>query len=216
MNHYRIRTTGEVVTLAGLRDAIPSTFIPDGPSQEYLNDLGVDIVRDAPAPQLAPGQILDRDTVVQDSSMQWIYLWKVTAMPADAVAADLQAEIAMVLRRIDESNDGIYGRVVGNRLEEYRTAEEQAQAFKDAGYVGTVPPYVDSYAVAANQTPTWAADDILATAAKWRDQQQTIRANRLTIKRQAQVAPDISSLQAIEATWNKFVSDTYTALGITQ
>lgn len=54
--------------------------------------------------------------------------------------------------------------------EEYRVAYEEAVAFKNASYLGTPPASIQTWAVVKNQTPQWAADDVIAT----RDQYVTL------------------------------------------
>ena len=120
-------------------------------------------------------------------------------------------ERAALLKRIDADTDAIYGAVQGNRGPEYQLAEMDATAYKAAGYSGSVPASVQSWATAKGQTATWATDDILTTAAAWRGAQAAIRSNRLARKEAARVATDLAP---IAAQWNGFVTYIKTALGI--
>lgn len=117
-----------------------------------------------------------------------------------------------LLKQIDVDTDAIYAAVQGNRVSEYEQAEIDANAYKAAGYAGTVPGSVASWATAKGQTTTWAADDILATAAAWRGAISAIRANRLLRKEQTRVATDLAP---VAAGWAAFVVAIRAALGVT-
>ena len=116
-----------------------------------------------------------------------------------------------LLLKIDADTDAIYRAVQGDRAMEYVLAESDAKAYKAAGYTGTVPDSVASWASAKGQTATWAADDILTTATGWRQAQSSIRATRLACKEQARVASDMTP---ITAQWSGFVVAIKTALGV--
>lgn len=66
--------------------------------------------------------------------------------------------------------------------EEYRVAYEEAVAFKNAGYLGTPPASVQTWAVVKNKLPQWAADDIIATRDMYVALLNTIRDVRLKSK----------------------------------
>ena len=116
-----------------------------------------------------------------------------------------------LLLKIDADTDAIYRAVQGERATEYLLAESDAKAYKAAGYTGTVPDSVASWASAKGQTATWAADDILTTATGWRQAQSSIRATRLACKEQARVANDMAP---IVTQWASFVVAIKTALGV--
>lgn len=65
---------------------------------------------------------------------------------------------------------------------EHWLAEQQAQAYKDAGYTGTVPPMVQAHVDAHTVTATVAADAILAAAALLLTKLESIRSIRLAAK----------------------------------
>lgn len=111
--------------------------------------------------------------------------------------------------KIDEDVDYIYGKVIGNRGPEYTQAEKEAAEYKAAGYTGTVPPYVLSWANASGMTPTQATDNIIQQALAWRAASAAIRQQRLTIK-EAIRAGNVSQM----ASWNAFTSYMKTSLGI--
>lgn len=83
---------------------------------------------------------------------------------------------------------------------EYVQAEEGARAFADAGYTGAVPSSVQSWADATGMTTQEAADDILATAQRWRDLLDQIRAVRLSGKAAIEAAAE-ADLQATAQTF---------------
>jgi hypothetical protein len=116
-----------------------------------------------------------------------------------------------LLLKIDADTDAIYQAVQGERAMEYVRAESEAAAYVEAGYLGTVPSSVASWATAKNQTSTWAADNILATAAQWRGAQAAIRANRLARKEDARTTTD---LDQVAAQWNGFLVGIRAALGL--
>ncbi len=120
-------------------------------------------------------------------------------------------ERSALLKKIDADTDAIYLAVQGNRGPEYQLAETDAVAYKAAGYTGTVPASVQSWATAKAQTAQWSADDILTTATAWRGAQASIRANRLARKEAARTASDLSP---VTTQWDGFVKAIKTALGV--
>lgn len=134
----------------------------------------------------------------------------------DAIAAAESARVltaarANLIRQIDADTDAIYRAVQGDRAMEYVLAESDAKAYKAAGYTGTVPDSVASWASAKGQTATWATDDILTTATGWRQAQSAIRATRLTCKEQARAATDLAP---VVAQWAGFLMTVKAALGV--
>ena len=133
------------------------------------------------------------------------------AIAAVEAARVLAAARANLIRQIDADTDAIYRAVQGDRAMEYVLAESDAKAYKSAGYTGTVPDSVASWASAKGETATWATDDILTTARGWRQAQSAIRATRLTCKEQARTATDLAP---VVAQWAGFVVAIKTALGV--
>ena len=131
-------------------------------------------------------------------------LWDGTAYskPPGPSAADLKPS---ALVQIDADVDAINLAVIGSRAQEYELAEKHGLEYKDAGYTGTVPSSVQSWATAKAWTATQAADDILATAAQWRTAQAAIRAQRLLRKEQVRAATDAAGVAAVMAAWAGFV-----------
>jgi len=91
---------------------------------------------------------------------------------------------AELIADIDKQADALRLAIVGDplRVEEYRVAREEAAAFIAAGYTGTVPNSVQSWASAKGWTAKQAADDIATTAQQWSNALYAIRSIRLTGK----------------------------------
>lgn len=135
-------------------------------------------------------------------------------IPAPLDSGVLAAQKSDLITKIDADIDSIVTKVVGRRETEYLKAEEQALAYIAANYTGAVPAFVQSWATAKNQTATWAADDIAATAAAWRAAQAIMRENRLQHKEDARNAADAAALSLVETSWNTFVAAIKTQLEI--
>lgn len=129
-------------------------------------------------------------------------------------APNLSVEKTALIKKIDLDVDKIYADSVGNRVTEYALAEQESTAYKAAGYTGTVPPTVQSWATAKGSTAQWAADDMIAMATGWRTAQGVMRANRLAKKEAARAAADIAALNVISADWIAFVATIRGQLGI--
>lgn len=134
----------------------------------------------------------------------------------DPAPPTLAESIAALIRQIDADADAIYTAALGNRATEYAEAEAQAQAFKDAGYAGAAPAYVQAWSDATGKTAQWAADDILATAAAWRAAQTSIRVNRLARKEAARKAAGVAALAPVTAAWQAFVVAIKAQLGLAE
>lgn len=107
--------------------------------------------------------------------------------------------------QIDEAVAAIYGRFTRFQLE-YTEREAQAQAYKDAGYTGPVPPRVAEFATPAGVPAQAATDLILSQAVNLRTAQGELSALRMrkyevlraATDEQAQAAAD-AILQSIAA-----------------
>ena len=108
--------------------------------------------------------------------------------PFDRAAAALQ---------IDEAVASIYGRFTRFAIE-YQEREAQAQAFKDAGYTGPVPPRVAEFATPAGMPAQAATDLILAQAANLRTAQGELSALRMRKYEVLRAATDAAA-QAVAA-----------------
>lgn len=139
-------------------------------------------------------------------------------MPGDTLPADPQPSLAglaaTLMAKIDADVDAVYATVIGQRAVEYQEAEADAQAYKDAGYTGTVPPSVASWVTASGMTATAAANDILATAAAWRTAALNMRAARLGHKAQARSATTQQGLDGVAASWRATINAIRAALGL--
>jgi hypothetical protein len=124
---------------------------------------------------------------------------------ADGVVSIPLPSVAALIKQIDADVDAINLAVIGSRAQEYELAERHGLAYKDAGYTGTVPSSVSSWATAKGWTATQAADDIIATASQWRTAQAAIRAQRLLRKEQVRAATDSAGITAAMAAWAGFV-----------
>ena len=85
---------------------------------------------------------------------------------------------AALVREIDDAAAQVYARV-GRFEAEYREREAQAQAFKDGGYLGDVPPRVAEFAGPAGLTAHAAASLILSQAAALRAALGKLSAQRM-------------------------------------
>lgn len=126
----------------------------------------------------------------------------------------LAERIKTAIAKIDQDTDAIIRDVIGERGNEYKLAEEEAKSFKAAGYAGTVPASVKSWADAKGWTATVACDDILATAAGWLNAQSSIRSNRLARKEEARKATTAAGVDTALASWATFVAQVRTSLGV--
>lgn len=208
--------TGETFSShSDIRSKFPGTSLPSNLTDEALGLIGfspVDIV----VPVYDPvTQYATETTPVLTAKGHWEQAWTITDKTPEVIAAEAASAIltarTALLKQIDADTDAIYLAVQGYRGPEYMLAETDATAYKDAGYTGTVPSSVQSWATAKSQTAQWAADDILATAAAWRTAQASIRAQRLARKEQARTAADLAP---VATGWAGFVAAIRAALGV--
>lgn len=164
---------------------------------------------------IANTTLTDADLPAQWAGGVWTYTGGVWAVHDVARHNDLVGAARLpALSTIDADTDAIYGAVLGNRAEEYTLAATEAQAYKAAGYTGTVPGSVQSWATAKSWTATQAADDILLTASQWVGAQSAIRAQRLLRKEQVRTATDAAGITAALTAWAGFVAYMRGQLGI--
>ena len=133
---------------------------------------------------------------------------------SETAAAVFPNAKASALIQIDTDTDAINTAVMGSRAQEYELAEQHAQEYKAAGYTGTVPSSVQSWATAKSWTATQAADDIVATAGGWRAAQAAIRAARLLRKEQVRNAADTAGITTAMTAWAGFVAYMRGQLGV--
>lgn len=144
----------------------------------------------------------------------YIVSGETAALPPPPPPPTLAQLKAAAILKIDADADKIYGDVVGNKGEEYRSAEADAKTFAAAGFTGTVPPGVQSWATAKAWTATQAANDILTQATAWRTAQNAVRANRLGKKEAVRAAVDAAALNTVMAQWAGFVNGLRGQLGV--
>lgn len=119
-------------------------------------------------------------------------------------SATLDERKARAIADIDRIADASRLMVVGDaaRIKEYERAEEQAAAYRDAGFIGDAPPCVACWATAKEWTGQQAAEDILAASARWLGALEGIRALRLQAKEDVRRALDAVEAEAIRANFS--------------
>ncbi len=127
----------------------------------------------------------------------------------DQIKADLCA-------RIDHEADAARLKIAGDplRVIEYQKAEEEAAAYKAAGYTGTVPPMVLSWAEAKGWTSQQATDDILAVAAAWRQALYSLRDIRLKGKESTKATTTESAANTAADAASDQIAAVLAALGL--
>jgi len=110
--------------------------------------------------------------------------------------------------------DAIYKAAVGHRDEEYKLAEQDALAFKTAGYSGTCPVSVSSWKPSSTLTNQQKTDAIIASATAYRAAIPAMRTQRFASQDAMQGATTRAQLDAAVATWNAFIVTTRTSLGL--
>lgn len=144
----------------------------------------------------------------------WTQTWEVQQLSPGQAASNLIEFKTESIIAIDREVDAIYLAAMGNRGPEYTDAEQAAQAYADAGYTGTVPADVQSWASAKGWTATQAADDILAAATGLRNAKSAIRAARLLRKEQIKAATDGAAVATSMTAWASFAAAIRTQLGV--
>lgn len=146
----------------------------------------------------------------------FVDLWEAEKAVVDAPPPPpTQAQIiAALLKKIDSDVDRIYQSAVGNRTAEYMQAEADALAYKNAGYTGTVPASLQSWATATGNALQWATNNTLETATAWRGAQAAIRDNRLKCKEAARATTTAEQAATVEAQWTGFVAAITAQLGV--
>lgn len=115
----------------------------------------------------------------------------------------IEDAIAAAIIDVDREADTSRASVVGDpvRVKEYERAQQQAEAFRDAGFTGAAPSCVDCWAVAKEWTAQQAAEDILAASARWLGALDGIRALRLQAKEDIRRATSNAQVDALLATF---------------
>lgn len=176
---FRARTSGEILTPDQVRQrerqraSFGATVTAD-----VADALGYDVltILDQPAYDSTTHELMAVDPQIIDG--KWVQGWTVQAIPAAEIAARSQALRAGLVTQIDEAVAAIYGRFTRFAIE-YQEREAQAQAYKDAGYTGAVPPRVAEFATPAGMQAQAATDLILSQAANLRTAQGALSALRM-------------------------------------
>ena len=97
MSEYRNRTTGEVKTQGEIRRSMPNTSLPRVWTAAICDDLNIDPVLAAPAPEpTGEFKVVSRDGVVQDAKGNWVYAYTERDMFADyAYTNDVGEEVTV-------------------------------------------------------------------------------------------------------------------------
>jgi hypothetical protein len=123
--------------------------------------------------------------------------WCAAGNTPEPVPQPTLAEVKLDLcAQVDASADAAYIAIGGpspGRLAEYKQAKADADAFKAAGYAGTVPDTIACWSQAKAWTDQQACDDILATAASWEMALAVIRRQRLIGKANVNAAADATT-----------------------
>jgi hypothetical protein len=119
-----------------------------------------------------------------------------------------------LMLQVDADVDVIFDQVIGNRCTEYDAAYSDALAFQAVGFSGAVPQSVQDWASIMNQTPTWAAQNVITQASAWNTVQAAMRKNRLATKQAARTAQTYEQIVAAQQAWDAFVVGIKQQLGI--
>ena len=176
---FRHRTSGEILTPDQLRQresqraSFGATVTAD-----VADALGYDVltILDQPAYDSTTHELVAADPQIIGG--KWVQDWAAQPIPAPVIAQRSQALRSGLVTQIDEAVAAIYGRFTRFAIE-YQEREAQAQAYKDAGYTGAVPPRVSEFATPAAMPVKDATDLILSQAANLRTSQGELSALRM-------------------------------------
>lgn len=132
------------------------------------------------------------------------------------IANAFQRKKNAAVARIKQEASDIIRDVILNLGTEYQSTKDAADAYHAAGYIGTVPELVQSWADAKIpvQTPQWACDDIRTTASSWEGAQEQIRRNRLRFQEMTKAAFDQAGIDSAYSYWTTFKNTIRTQLGV--
>lgn len=131
----------------------------------------------------------------------------VTDKTPEVIADELVQRKANAVLRFEADTDDLIRQVVGERSNEYEIAEQEATAFKAAGYPEfDVPFSVSSDAVANGRTSQEACDLILLMAENWRAVQGILRSKRLMTKAQIKQITVEADADVIITEWDEFIN----------
>ena len=130
--------------------------------------------------------------------------WTVDGNTPD-ISTSLSDQMTLALRKTDLDTNSIYYEFIGNRATDYSMADEDALAYKNAGFSGPVPESVLSWAATNEVTPRQAAEAVLLIASQWRTAQEDIRRERLFRKKQIRIATSTQGIEDALSSWKTFV-----------
>lgn len=175
--YINTQTLNTYASHSDVRADFPLVSLPSSLTDEMLASIGVQ-----PVEQATPGHnpIAQSATELPPALVggKWVQQWQITDLSPEQAAANRAATRAAAALQIDEAVAAIYGRFTRFQLE-YTEREAQAQAYKDAGYTGEVPPRVVEFAIPAGMPAQAATDLILAQAANLRTAQGELSALRM-------------------------------------
>lgn len=139
-------------------------------------------------------------------------------LPAPSPAVNLAALKADAIAKTYRDVDAVYDAAVGRRTTEYQKAEEDARAYREAGYIGDVSTRISKYAeknpTGQPQTNQWAADQIIARADAFHEAEDSMRDVRFDCQAAMRAATSAEELATAVAAWNTFVAEMRQTLGL--
>jgi hypothetical protein len=120
--------------------------------------------------------------------------------------------VIKLAEKVDILADAYRDRLVSanvGKMQEYIWAGDEAQKWKDTGYVGDAPPAVQIWADAKQWDAQTAAENIITTGAQWRMAMTLIR-NRLKYREDIK---RVTSKAQADQLYNTFAQALETALG---
>ena len=196
---FRARQSGEILTPDQLRQRHRAQVTFGATvTADVADALGYDVltILDQPAYDAATHELVAVDPQIVKG--QWVQDWAVQPIPAPVIAARSQAMRSGLVTQIDEAVAAIYGRFTRFQLE-YTEREAQAQAYKDAGYTGSVPPRVSEFATPAGMPAQAATDLILSQSVNLRTAQIALSGLRMRKYEVLRAATDAQAQAAADA-----------------
>lgn len=150
--------------------------------------------------------------VDQDVQLNWsMYRANSTRDGVERLAdVNFDARKALAIAQTYLDVDAVTLAAVGQRGEEYKSAEAAARDFSAAGYVGEPVADVSSYAqfnpTGEAQSNRWAADQIIARADAFRAAQTAMRCQRFEAQATMRGAQDTAALAVAVSAWESFIA----------
>jgi hypothetical protein len=190
--------TGTITQVADLSDETFEYYVNDG-ATALVNLLG-----NAETQYVVDNALVDftPEELAAKRAMAPGWLWQMPERIVVDMRELVDVQAASVLA-VDHTADIARAAVVGDpvRVKEYERAQQQAEAFRDAGFTGTAPSCVACWATAKEWTDQQAAEDILAASARWLGALDGIRALRLQAKEDIRRATTNAEVDTLLATF---------------